>query len=931
VPLLGSTRLLSLTGAGGSGKTRLARELAERVGSRSGEVAWVDLTPLRDPELVPAQAAVALGVHERLDASTAEALVAVIGDRPLLVVLDNCEHLVDAAAELAEALLRGCPRLSLLATSREALGVPGETAWLVPPLASAEAAQLFVERARAVQPGFGLTAANTGAVAEVCRRLDGIPLAIELAAARVRALSPQQIAERLDDAFRLLSSGSRTALPRHRTLRGAIDWSHDLLAPREQVLLRRLAAFAGGFTLDAAEAVCIGGELEPEDILDGVAALVDKSLVLLEAAEDDARYRVLETVRQYGLERLESAGEREELRGRHAAWYLAAAEGDAPHLVGGAGPRQLLRLDADAGNFQAVAEWAAEQPERATIALRLGYALHWYWFARGLFREGRHQLQAALAQPAPADLPELALRRGQALIALGHIFLWQGDAAAVRPAMEEAVRLLRAERDRTSLAYALNGLGAACLVEGDPAGAAAPLREALALVRLDPPSVMHAIILYWTGRCAQMRGEFAAAREALVEAEQIGRALHHRHAIAHPVGMRAGLAAEQGELREAFELYAESLTLHHETEDRWGLAGALEGMGGVLVRVGRQDRGTRFIAAAHALRERIGTPQSPPEQAAVGAHLAAARAAMGPAFEAAWDEGRGLPPDEAVRLALADAAPRTAEYRAVAAPAAAKPTGPGEEPAPPALAVQALGPLQVTCEGRPVPAAAWGSARSRELLALLLMHPNGCTREQVGLAFWPEASAAQVRNNFHVTLHRLRRALGHPEWVVTDGERYRIDPGLRVAFDVSRFEREVGEGRRALARGEAGATAALEEALARCRGDFLDGEPAGDWHLEVRDRLRHHQVEGWMTLGAAWLAEGRPARAAEAFRQVIARDELQEPAWRQLMTSHARMGERTQALRLYQRLAEVLRRELDAEPDEETTALHERLQQGVTP
>ncbi len=894
----------------------------------------MDLTPLSDPETVPTQVAVALGAHERLDAGTAEALVAVIGQRNLLLVLDNCEHLVDAAAGLAEALLRGCPRLSIVATSREALGVPGETAWLVPPLVSAEAAQLFVERARAVQPGFAETPGNAGAVAEICRRLDGIPLAIELAAARVRALTPQQIAERLDDAFRLLSSGSRTARPRHRTLRGAIDWSHDLLAPREQVLLRRLAVFAGGFSLDAAEAVCTGGELEPEDILDGVAALVDKSLVLLEAAEDDARYRLLETVRQYGLERLTAAGELEDLRARHAAWYLAAAEADAPHLVGGAGPRQLTRLDADAGNFQAVAEWAGERPERATTALRLGYALHWYWFARGLFREGRHQLRAALDQPAPPDLPELELRRGQALIALGHILLWQGDAATVRPAMEEAVRLLRAGRHRTSLAYALNGLGAAHLVEGDPVSAAGPLREALALIRPDPPSVMQAIVLYWTGRSAQMRGEFAAAEEAFLEAEQIGRALPHRHAIAHPLARRASLAAEQGELREAFELYAESLELHHETDDRWGLAGALEGMGGVLVRVGRHDRGTRFIAAAHALRERIGTPRSPPEEAAVEAHLAAARAALGPAFEAVWTEGHGLAPDEAVRLALADAAPRTAEYRAVARPAASAAAGPvagrADEP-PPALAVRALGPLQVTCEGRAVPAAAWGSARSRELLALLLVHPDGCTREQVGLAFWPEASAAQVRNNFHVTLHRLRRALGHPEWIVTDGERYRLEPALRVEFDVTRVERDVAEGRRALGRGEAGAAAALEEALARCHGDFLAGEPAGDWHLEVRDRLRRLQVEGWMALGAAWLAEDRPARAAEAFRQVIARDELHEPAWRQLMTSHARMGERSQALRLHQRLAEVLRHELDAEPDAETTALHERLQQGVTP
>jgi DNA-binding SARP family transcriptional activator len=395
--------------------------------------------------------------------------------------------------------------------------------------------------------------------------------------------------------------------------------------------------------------------------------------------------------------------------------------------------------------------------------------------------------------------------------------------------------------------------------------------------------------------------------------------------------MRAGLAAEQGDLREAFELYAESLALHHETDDRWGLAGALEGMGGVLVRIGRHDRGTRFIAAALALRERIGTPRSPPEQASVEAVLDSARAALGPGFGAAWAEGHGLTPDEAVRLALADAAPRTAEYRAVARPVVAAPAAERADAPPAALSVQALGPLQVTCEGRPVPAAAWGSARSRELLALLLMHPHGCTREQVGLAFWPEASAAQVRNNFHVTLHRLRRALGHPEWVVTDGERYRLEPALRVEFDVTRFQRGVDEGRRALARGEAGAAAALEEALARCHGDFLAGEPAGDWHLEVRDRLRRLQVEGWMALGAAWLAEDRPARAAEAYRQVIARDELHEPAWRQLMTSHARMGERTQALRLYQRLADVLRRELDAEPDADTTALHERLQQGMTP
>lgn len=293
--LLEQTRLLTLTGAGGSGKSRLALEVVRQVASEFPHgVGWVELAALSNPDLVPQQVAAALGLREEGGRSRIEALLEWLRDRSLLLVLDNCEHLVDACATLADTLLRGCPGLKVLATSREALAVAGERAWLVPPLslpaaepasarerAEAEAVQLFVERAQAVLPTFELTDANAAAVAEICRRLDGIPLALELAAARVKVLSPEQIRDRLGDAFRLLTSGGRTALPRHRTLRAAIDWSYDLLEEPKQLLLQRLSVFSGGFTIEAAEAVCAGGPIESWEVLDLLAQLVDRSLVVM--------------------------------------------------------------------------------------------------------------------------------------------------------------------------------------------------------------------------------------------------------------------------------------------------------------------------------------------------------------------------------------------------------------------------------------------------------------------------------------------------------------------------------------------------------------------------------------------------------------------------------------------------------------------------
>src|SRR5688500_11989627 len=340
--LLENTRLLTITGAGGSGKTRLALELAHRVRERFDDVVWVDLAPLSDPDLIGQQIIDAMGVRELAAEAVLRVVIDAVRDKSMLFVLDNCEHLVHASAVVAEEILRSCPNTSIVTTTREALGVRGEQTWLVPPLSIEDAVQLFGERARSVLPSF---VPDDAVVAHICERLDGIPLAIELAAARVKVLSVSEIASRLDDAFRLLSSGSRT-LPRHRTIRETIDWSYRLLSSDEQVLLRRLAVFGASFSLDAAEAVC--GDL---DVLTHLSALVDKSLVLAE----QSRYRLLDTVRQFAAEKLDAAGEREVIAERHAQYFLKLAEALEPHVFAGAvDPSALEILDAEIGNIRAV-------------------------------------------------------------------------------------------------------------------------------------------------------------------------------------------------------------------------------------------------------------------------------------------------------------------------------------------------------------------------------------------------------------------------------------------------------------------------------------------------------------------------------------------------------------------------------------------------
>lgn len=865
--LLETARLLTITGAGGSGKTRLALELAHRAASRFDDAVWVDLAPLTDPELIGQQVLSAIGVRDLPSVDVLQVVVDTIRDRALLLVFDNCEHLVHAAAEVAETILHGCPAAVILATSRESLGIIGEQTWLVPPLSDEDAVLLFETRARAALPSF---AADANDVAAICRRLDGIPLAIELAAARVKSLSLAQIGERLDDAFRLLSAGSRT-ISRHRTIRETIDWSYRLLSDEEQILFRRLGAFGGSFTLEAAEAVCSGQDV---DVLELLPSLVGKSLVLF----DSPRYRLLDTVRQFAVEKLDASGEREALRERHARYFFELVAIAEPKLFAGAvDPPTMALLDQELSNIRASIEWAEHDPN---LELRFVTALHWYWFARGQFHEAHRRITAAIARSANAD----PMIRARAIVAAGDVAMWRGDWRAVRPMIDEAIEAFRRANDYDALPMPLT-LRAASLAftDGDHDAAQQAFAEAQSIARIDSPLAL-AVSLYWSGLSAQLRGDLAEARASFEEAMSIGERTSSPPAIAHPLTVLGHLALHERKRDEALRHLSRALEMHRNSDDRWGLTQAIEGIGLALLDTGDAETGTRLLAAA----------------AAAWMHLGA-RAARPASFEKQKDERiREAIDDQRLRIALASGAAMTYDQMvALAEEAIERASG-----APP-LRVRALGPLEVERDGKAVDIGS-----PRDLLLLLLMHPNGATKEQIGLALWPDADPAKLRNNFHVTVHRLRKALGDADWVLARGESYVLKPG--IDFDAVTFERE------AKAAVRAKDAARLARAVELYRGDFFANATGGEWYLDVRDRLRDVYANALATLG-------RLTGSTDTWQRLVALDPLDEEAARNLMSALAKEGDSAGASRVYRRLTEVLKRELDAEPEPETRALFKKL------
>ena len=504
-------RLLTLTGPGGSGKTRLALAAVSRLTERFEDgVWWVELAPISDSTLVAQAVAQVLMIREEPGQPLIEILARDLASTELVLVLDNCEHLLGACVRIADALLRACPNLRILATSREALSIAGERSWLVPSLslpdpenppaleslASYEGIRLFVERGRAVASGFGLTSENAGAVAQLCNRLDGMPLAIELAAARLRVLSVEQISRRLEDPLALLSTKDRTADTRHRTLRATLEWSHELLGEPERAMLRRLSAFAEGWELEAAEAVCSEDGIEERDVLELLSNLVDKSMVVSVPDTGGAlRYGMLEPVRQYGQEKLEESGEAEKVRERHARYYLALAEEAEPELKEQGA--WLERLGAEHANFRAALSWSldaedAEEPteERAELGLRLAAALAQarFWAANS-YSEGLGWLERALRA---SSSPPLAVRI-KALDEAGYIAVWQGQYEKAVALLEESFAVSKQLGDRLCIVASLFGLGNGLLqLDGNRERVDALCEEAEALRRepLDPPQAV---------------------------------------------------------------------------------------------------------------------------------------------------------------------------------------------------------------------------------------------------------------------------------------------------------------------------------------------------------------------------------------------------------------------------------------------------------
>src|SRR5215211_7750321 len=497
--MLATTRLLTLTGAGGSGKTRLALEVArDLIGVYPDGVWLVGLARLSEGDLVPQTVAAALRVPERPGQALAGTLVEALSDKELLLVLDNCEHLVEAAAQLVDTLLDSCPHLRVLATSREPLGTPGEVNRVVPLLSlpartdeelngmsavdrlmGFEATRLFVDRARLRLPDFELTQKNAGAVARVCRKLDGMPLAIELATARMGALAVEQVAQRLNASLDVLSGANRTAAPRQQTLRATIDWSHRLLSEAEQRIFRRFSVFAGGWTLEATETVCSGGGIEQVEVLDLLGGLVDKSLVAAGASTGGAvRYRMLEPIRQYATEKLEESDDADEVKGRHAAFFLALAEEAEPEL---AGPQQNVwveRLEGEHDNIREALSWVLERGE-GELALRLGAALWRFWHVRGYLSEGTRWMEQALAGGGPAP----AQTRVKVLEGMGWLVQLLGDTERAEATYEEMLKLSRELGDKGNTATALNSLGTLALAQGDNERARAQLEENLEVLR----------------------------------------------------------------------------------------------------------------------------------------------------------------------------------------------------------------------------------------------------------------------------------------------------------------------------------------------------------------------------------------------------------------------------------------------------------------
>ncbi|TQF65954.1 LuxR family transcriptional regulator [Rhodococcus spelaei] len=671
--LLSTSRLVTLTGIGGVGKTRLALRAAGESRRAFDDRVWlVALGELGDPMLVADATAAALGLREVSSRPPLDMVVDYCAERDLLLVLDGCEHLVEAVAGLADALLRACPGVRILVASREQLGIPGEVTVRVPPLEVPDpdrlpppggiprypAMTLFAERAVAALPGFGLTEENTRAVARICQQLDGLPLPIELAAARLRALSPQQILQRLTDRYRLLTIGHRGAPPRQQTLRMCIDWSYELCTDRERELWAHLSVFAGGFELDAAEGVR-AADPGPDDVLDVVAALVDKSILIREDHGEVVRYRLLETLRDYGLEKLRSSGELDALRRRHRDWYEQLVQRAEAEWIG---PRQvqwIRRLDREQANVRDALDYCLSDPDEAESALRIAAAMYLSWLARGVLGEGRRWLDRALA--CQSESPTAA--RVAALYAGSVLAVMQGDVPGGTALSAQARTAAAAVGGEEWTALARSASGYVAIFAGDLPRAVLDLEAAVRTFGVTGNPLRRVASLLGLALASGLRGEgrrsLACHEEILAITDGRGESMFRAYSLC-TLGLAVG---QRGESARATALLEEGLRLTRMLDDPLTCATCLEALAWVAAERQDCERAAVLMGAADAVGEESGIKKLviPGLVGYQKRRRKQARAALGPrVFAAAMERGRDLGLGDAVAYALDEFAPAQA-------------------------------------------------------------------------------------------------------------------------------------------------------------------------------------------------------------------------------------------------------------------------------
>ncbi|MGF7235528.1 MAG: ATP-binding protein [Frankia sp.] len=655
---------MTLTGPGGVGKTRLALEAAAQARRAFGDgVWWVDLASLRDGSLLVDEVSTVLGLVDRSARPALEKVAGFLAGQQVLLVLDNCEHLLDACGRFADQVLRGGPEVRILATSRRTLGIGGEHLVVVPPLAvpdpdasprevaGCDAVSLLVERTAALVPGFAVTGDNHAAVARLCAQLDGIPLAIELAAARLRSLSVPQLLDRLSDRFAVLTGGSRAGTARQRTLRAMIDWSHDLCSEPERLLWARLSVFAGGFDLEAAEEVCGGGDLPVARLLDHLDGLVAQSVVLVEPGVHCTRFRLLETIRQYGRDRLVELGEEEAALRRHRDYYLRLAQGLAEAWCGPNQSSGLARLRTEQGNLRAAFETCLTDPQGPRAAFELTVALRFHWTSGGLLAEGRRWLDTVLAlpeQPPPARMTALWVAAWVAVL--------QGDLPAVEDRLGECERLAASLPDRRVAAQALTVRGTATLFGGDMAESVKSFEQAATVLHDvgDLAGELNAFLLLAT--TFTLVGDMARAATFGQQGLALSQAHGERLMRSYVLWAMGIVAWRRGEPADAERLLSEGLAIQRGFNDNFGVPLMIETLAWIAESQDDHQRAAALLVAARAVWRQVGTTI-----VAFGPHLAdhsircerRTRSALREApFQAAVDAGRGITKAAAIALAL---------------------------------------------------------------------------------------------------------------------------------------------------------------------------------------------------------------------------------------------------------------------------------------